>query len=65
MHALKRASLASKNTVASHLHYAYISRLDIVNLCRRHFVRLDKAIGAFEAAKVCSLKEVKAYCKEL
>ena len=65
MHALKRASLASKNKVASRLHYAYISRRDIVKLCVRHFVTLDKAICAFEAAKVCSLKEVKAYCKGL
>ena len=65
MHALKRASLASKNKVASRLHYAYISRRDIVKFCRRHFVTLDKAVGAFEEAKVCSLKEVKAYCKGL
>ena len=65
MHTLKPVSLASKNKVASHLHYACISRRDIVKLCRRHFVTLDKAVGAFEEAKVCSLKEMKAYCKGL
>ena len=63
MHALKRASLAIKNKVASRLHYAYISRRDVVKLCRRHFMTLDKAICAFEAAKVCSLKEVKAIAR--
>ena len=65
MHALKRASLANKNKIASRLHYAYISRRDVVKLCVRHFVTLDKAICAFEEAKVCSLKEVKTYCKGL
>ena len=65
MHALKRASFAGKNKVTSPLHCAYISRRDNVNLCRRHFMTFDKTICAFEEAKVCSLKEVKAYCKEL
>ena len=65
MHAVKRASLASKNKVASRLLYAYISRRDIVKLCVKHFVTLDKAVGAFEEAKVCSLKELKAFCKGL
>ena len=65
MHALKRASLAYKNKVASRLHYAYISRRDIVKLCVRHFVTFYKAVGAFEEAKVCSLNELKTYCKGL
>lgn len=65
MHAVKRASLASKNKVASRLHYAYISRRDIVKVCVRPFITVDKAAAAFEAAKCRSLKEVKAYCKGL
>lgn len=62
IHALKRASIASnnkiasKNKVASRLHYAYTSRHDVVKLCVRRFVTLDKALRAFEAAKCSSLK---------
>ena len=65
MHALKRAALSSKNKVASRLHYAYISRRDVVKLCVRHFVTVDKAIVVFEDAKLKSLKEVKEFCKTI
>ena len=65
MHALKRAALSSKNKIASRLHYAYISRRDVVKLCVRHFVTMDKAIVVFEDAKLKSLKEVKEFCKTI
>ena len=45
--------------MASRLHYAYISRRDVVKLCVRQFVTVDSAVCAFAEA------EVKAYCKGL